>query len=190
TAFRSTINKGQSGQNRNVLITGAGGGVSQMAIAFAVASGANTYVTSGSNEKISKSLKMGVSQGFNYKEEKWFKEAAKVGGFDLIVDSAGGNQVNNYLRVVKPGGRIVMYGSTTGHPEKLDVFRLFWSQAQLMGSTMGNDAEFEEMLAFVSEHKIVPTIDKKFELKDYLNAFDRFKDPDHFGKIVLSISNS
>lgn len=188
TAFRATIKKGLAGPGKNVLITGAGGGVSQLAIQFTVAAGANTYVTSGDPDKIGKCIQMGAAGGFNYKEEDWFKEAAVI-GFDVIVDSAGGNQMNNYLKVVKPGGRIIMYGSTTGYPEKLDVFRLFWSQAQIIGSTMGSDSEFEEMVRFVNDQKIRPTIDKVFELDNYLEAFNRFKAADHFGKIVLSITN-
>ena len=122
---------------------------------------------------------------FNYKNEKWFKEVAQLGGFDSIVDSAGGNQLNNYLKIIKPAGRIVMYGSTTGHPEKLDVFRLFWSQAQIMGSTMGSDEEFREMLSWLNQHQMKPTVDKVFSADDYLQAFNRFKEPDSFGKIVI-----
>ncbi|WP_425391286.1 quinone oxidoreductase family protein [Ekhidna sp.] len=182
TAFRAAIKKGGAKPGKRVLVTGAGGGVSQFAIAFAIASGAEVYVTSGSVEKIEKVKKMGVKAGFNYKEEKWFKEA---GQYDAIIDSAGGNQLNNYLKIVKPAGRIVMYGSTTGHPEKVDVFRLFWSQAQIMGSTMGNDDEFVEMIECVNKYQIKPTVDQVYELEDYLNAFDRFKAPDHFGKIVV-----
>ncbi|MEQ9008142.1 MAG: zinc-binding dehydrogenase [Ekhidna sp.] len=186
TAFRATIKKGGANAGKRVLVTGAGGGVSQFAIAFAFASGAEVYVTSGSVEKIEKVKKMGVKAGFNYKDEKWFKEAGQVGGFDAIIDSAGGNQLNNYLKIIKPAGRIVMYGSTTGHPEKVDVFRLFWSQAHIMGSTMGSDDEFVEMLEWINKYRIKPTVDKIFELDDYLNAFDRFKASDHFGKIVIS----
>ncbi|MEM9340137.1 MAG: zinc-binding dehydrogenase [Bacteroidota bacterium] len=186
TAFRATMKKGLASEGKNVLITGAGGGVSQFALAFSVASGAETYVTSSSQEKIAKCLKLGAEHGFNYSDENWSKEAARI-GFDVIIDGAGGNEVNNYLKIIHPGGRIVMYGSTTGYPEKLDVFRLFWSQAQIMGATMGNDAEFEEMLAFVSQHQIRPTIDRVFPLTEYLKAFDRFKEPDHFGKIVLKL---
>ncbi|MEO9871233.1 quinone oxidoreductase family protein [Ekhidna sp.] len=185
TAFRATIKKGLSNQGKRVLVTGAGGGVSQFAIAFAIASGAQVYVTSGSEEKIDRLKEMGVKEGFNYKNEKWEREASKHGGFDAIIDSAGGNQLNNYLKMIKPAGRIVMYGSTTGHPEKLDVFRLFWSQAQIMGSTMGSDDEFKEMLEWVNEYQIFPTIDKTFDLEDYIQAFDRFKDPDSVGKIVI-----
>lgn len=189
TAFRATIKKGLAGNGKNVLITGAGGGVSQMAIAFSVASGARTFVTSGSDSKIEECLQFGVEDGFNYKKEDWFKDASKVGGFDTIIDSAGGSQLNNYIKIVKPSGRIIMYGSTIGYPEKLDVFRLFWSQAQIMGSTMGSDTEFEEMLKFIVEQSITPTIDRVFKMDDYLTAFNRFKDPNHLGKIVLSITN-
>lgn len=187
TAFRATIKKGEASTSKKVLITGAGGGVAQFAIAFSLAAGAETYVTSGSKEKIAACEQMGVKKGFNYKDEKWFKEASEVGGFDTIVDSAGGNQLNNYLKVVKPGGKIVMYGSTIGYPEKLDVFKLFWSQAQIMGSTMGSDEEFAEMIQFVSDHKIKPTIDQVYDLDNYLEAFDRFKAPDHFGNIIIKM---
>lgn len=185
TAFRAAIKKGGANAGKRVLVTGAGGGVSQLAIAFAVSSGAEVYVTSGSEDKIKRVKEMGVKDGFNYKDENWFKQAGKLGGFDTVIDSAGGNQLNNYLKIMKPGGRIVMYGSTTGYPEKVDVFRLFWSQVQIMGSTMGSDKEFVEMLDWVNKHKIKPTVDKVFELNDYLAAFDRFKEPDSFGKIVV-----
>lgn len=187
TAFRATIKKGLAGRGKRVLITGAGGGVSQLAIAFSIAAGAETYVTSGSEEKINVCKEMGVVEGFNYKNDRWFKEALEVGTFDAIIDSAGGNQLNSYLKIIKPAGRIVMYGSTTGYPEKVDVFRLFWSQAQIMGSTMGSDAEFTEMIDFVNEHQITPTIDKVYAMEDYISAFDRFKAKDHFGKIVLEL---
>jgi len=185
TAFRATIKKGKVVEGNKVLVTGAGGGVSQFAIAFAVAAGADVYVTTGSREKLNRVLEMGVKGGFNYKDVKWAKEAIKLGGFDAVIDSAGGNQMNNYLKVIKPAGRIVMYGSTTGHPEKLDVFRLFWSQAQIMGSTMGNDEEFAEMIQWVEKYQIKPTIDQVLLQNNYKEAFDRFKSADSFGKIVV-----
>jgi len=187
TAYRALIKKGQADPGKNILITGAGGGVSQLAIAFSVASGANTYVTSSSNDKIARCISEGVKGGFNYKDDQWFEEASIVGGFDVIIDSAGGEHLNNYLKVVKPAGKIIIYGSTAGYPQKLDIFRLFWSQVQIIGSTMGNDTEFEEMIEFVNTHQIRPTLDKVFKKSEFLDAFDRFKEPDHFGKIVLKL---
>lgn len=185
TAFRATIKKGLAEKGKKLLVTGAGGGVSQYAIDFALTAGAEVYVTSGEATKMNKVIDRGVSQGFNYKNESWVKEAGKIGGFDAIVDSAGGNQMNNYLKLIKPGGRIILYGSTTGYPEKVDVFRLFWSQAQIMGSTMGSDAEFKEMIDWTSKYKIKPTVDQVFDYSEYLKAFERFKAADHFGKIVI-----
>ncbi len=186
TAFRAAIKKGGVTSGKKVLITGAGGGVSQFAVTFAVATGAEVYVTSSKENKIAKCLGMGVKKGFNYTDETWWKEAATV-GFDAIIDGAGGKEVNNYLKIANPGGRIVMYGSTTGYPEKIDVFRLFWAQVQIIGSTMGNDQEFAEMVGFVNAHQIRPSIDQEYDLSDYLAAFDRFKAKDHFGKIVLNL---
>lgn len=187
TAFRAAFTKGEISSGQKVLITGIGGGVAQFASQFAMASGAETYVTSGDDEKIQRAIKQGAKGGFSYKDEGWIKAAAKMGGFDVIIDSAGGNLLNGYLKTITPGGRIVVYGSTTGFTQKFDVFKLFWSQAQIMGSTMGNDQEFKEMVKFISDHKLKPTIDRTFSLDDYLEAFDRFKSPDHFGKIVLRV---
>lgn len=188
TAYRAIFTKGEVSQSQKVLITGIGGGVAQFALQFSTILRAETFVTSGSNEKIESACKQGAKSGFNYKNENWIKEAIQAGGFDVIIDSAGGDLLNTYLKLVKPGGRIVVYGSTTGFPQKLDVFKLFWSQAQIMGSTMGNDQEFEDMMKFVSEHQIKPTIDQIFSFDKYLQAFDQFKSPDHFGKIVLKVS--
>ncbi|MEO1255898.1 MAG: zinc-binding dehydrogenase, partial [Bacteroidota bacterium] len=144
-------------------------------------------VTSGDDDKIRACEEMGVVAGFNYHREDWHREAAQI-GFDAIIDSAGGNAVNHYLKMIRPGGRIVIYGSTTGYPEKLDVFRLFWSQAYLMGSTMGNDQEFQDMLAYISTHQLKPRIDRVFRFEDHILAFDRFKNTDSFGKIIIRFS--
>lgn len=188
TAFRATMVKGQAAPGKRVLITGAGGGVSQFALQFAVSAGAEVFASSRSEEKIARSIEMGAKAGFLVSQDDWWKEAVKSGPFDAIIDSTGGNALNTFLRIVRPGGRIVMYGSTTGYPEKFDVFRLFWTQAQVMGSTMGNDSEFAEMVAFINRHGLVPSVDQVFSPENHLAAFDRFRSPDHSGKIVVKFS--
>jgi NADPH:quinone reductase-like Zn-dependent oxidoreductase len=185
TAYRAVVTKGQVNNCKRVLITGIGGGVSQFALQFSVALGAEVFVTSRDNAKIEKAIEAGAKGGFNSGDSSWYKETHKVGAFDTIIDSVGGNSLNAFLKIVKPAGRIVVYGSTTGYPEKLDVFRLFWSQAQILGSTMGSDQEFEKMITLVNSHQLKPTIDKVYAFGDYLASFDRFKSPDHFGKIIL-----
>ncbi len=187
TAYRAVVTKGNVDASKRVLITGIGGGVSQFAMQFALALGAGVYVTSRDEEKRAKAIQMGANDGFITSNDDWWKDVLKVGQFDVIIDSTGGNSVNTFLKIIKPAGRIVLYGSTAGYPERLDTFRLFWTQAQLMGTTMGNDEEFASMVQFIADHNIQPTVDHVFEMKDYLKALDRFKAPDHFGKIVLRI---
>lgn len=187
TAYRAVVTKGKVNSSKRVLITGIGGGVSQFALQYALALGANVYVTSRDEDKRQRAIKMGAKDGFISTNDNWWKDVLNVGQFDTIIDSTGGNSVNIFLKIIKPAGRIVLYGSTAGYPEKLDTFRLFWTQAHIIGSTMGNDQEFAEMVQFMSTHSIRPTIDHVYPMGQYLQALDRFKAPDHFGKIALRI---
>jgi len=187
TAFRALFHHGKAAAGKNVLISGVGGGVAQFAFQFALASGANVYVTSGSQEKMDKCLDMGAKAAYSYREEAWFKKAQKeTGGFDVVIDSAGGNQVNDFIKIMKPAGRITFYGATNGTPEKLDMFRMFWNQITLQGSTMGNDQEFEAMVAFVNEHQIKPIVDSVRSFDQIISAFDEMKAGKQFGKLVVA----
>lgn len=189
TAYRALFHHGQATKDLNVLISGVGGGVAQFAFQFALATGANVFVTSGSQEKMDKCLAMGAKGAYSYREEAWFKTALKeTGGFDVVIDSAGGSQINDFIKIMKPAGRIVFYGATNGTPEKLDMFRMFWNQITLQGSTMGNDQEFANMIAFVNEHKIKPIVDSVRPFEDIISAYDDMKSGKQFGKIVIEIT--
>ncbi len=188
TAYRALMIKGGYQDSFKVLVTGIGGGVSQSAAMILSALGGNYYVTSGSEEKIEKAKTLGAKGGFNYKDKGWWKDALKVtGGFDLIIDSAGGNHVNTYLKVIKSAGKIVFYGSTAGAPESVDMFRLFWSQASLIGSTMANDDEFTAMIKLVTENKINPIVDSIRPFDEIVNAFNDMRDAKQFGKLVIKM---
>ncbi|MBO3696885.1 zinc-binding dehydrogenase [Roseivirga sp. E12] len=186
TAFRALFHHGAASTGKNVLISGVGGGVAQFAFQFAVAAGCNVYVTSGSEEKMQKCLSMGAKGAYSYREEAWFTKAQKeTGGFDVVIDSAGGNQINDFIKIMKPAGRIVFYGATNGTPEKLDMFRMFWNQITLQGSTMGNDQEFEDMVTFVNQHQIKPIVDSVRPFEQAISAFDEMKAGKQFGKLVV-----
>lgn len=188
TAFRAVFTKANIQSGQKVLVTGIGGGVAQFAYQFAAAAGAEVFVTSGNQDKLDKVIKHGAVGGFVYKDEQWVKSALKeTGGFDAIIDSAGGASMNDYLKLIKPGGRMVHYGSTTGLPKGLDMFRLFWSQASIHGSTMGSDSEFVRMCEFVTEHKIEPIVDSVRVFDEIVSAFDEMHDGRQMGKLVVSI---
>jgi zinc-binding alcohol dehydrogenase/oxidoreductase len=188
TAFRALFRRGGLRAGQNVLISGFGGGVAQFAFLFARAAGANVYVTSGSDEKIARALKMGAKGAYNYKKETTYNELWKTkGGFDLIIDSAGGDQLNNYIKILKPCGKIVFYGATNGLPSKVDLYRMFWNHLSLVGTTMGNDSEFSEMLAFVTTHQIRPIVDSIRPFSKLAESFADILQPNKVGKIVFQV---
>lgn len=187
TAYRSLFTHGQVKAEQKVLINGIGGGVAQWAFLFAKESGAVVWVTSSSEEKQNFAIENGARGGFNYRNENWTKEAKKAsnGGFDLIIDSAGGNALNQLLDAVSPGGSIVFYGATTGVPDKLNLRKIFWSQIKIQGSTMGNDEEFAEMLSFIEKHQLRPIMEEPMQFQDIIKAFDMMKEGQQLGKLVV-----
>lgn len=189
TAYRALFRQGGIQKGEQVLINGIGGGVAQWACLFALAAGARVWVSSSSEEKIAEAVKRGAVGGYNYRQEGWAKTAKKEeGGFDLIIDSAGGNALNDLLDAVKPGGAIVFYGATTGVPDKLNLRKIFWSQIRLQGSTMGTDQEFEEMVAFIEEHQIHPIMEEPMPFAQIMRAFDMMKEGQQFGKLAVEMS--
>ncbi|PSL07622.1 quinone oxidoreductase family protein [Cecembia rubra] len=188
TAFRALMVQGGLQKGEKVLVTGFGGGVAQFAVQYALAKGGEVFVSSSSDDKIASALQLGVKKGFNYKNEDWAEAALqKTGGFDLIIDSAMGDTINNLIHVVKPGGRIVFYGATKGNPDGFNARKVFWNQIKLIGSTMGSDKDFAEMLSFVNQNKIRPLVDRVFSLEEAEKAFDRMKAGQQLGKIVIKI---
>ncbi len=187
TAYRALVYQGQVKSGDKVLVTGIGGGVAQFAAQFALALGAEVYASSSSEAKSERALAMGIKVVFNYKSDSWTQEALdKTGGFDLIIDGAAGDTLNNLISVAKPGGKIVFYGATMGNPGKLEARKIFWNQLKIMGSTMGSDKDFAEMLELVATKQIRPVIDQVFPLEKAVDAFDRMKAGAQFGKIVLT----
>ncbi|MCH2212135.1 MAG: zinc-binding dehydrogenase [Fuerstiella sp.] len=187
TAYRAVFTQGSLQNGETVLITGIGGGVATFALQFAVAAGARVWVTSSSSAKIDRAIQLGAEGGFDYRDDDWWKQMSKdVGAPQLIVDSAGGSGYRNLLNLADAGGRVVSYGATTGPPEKLDLFKLFWKQLRLIGSTMGSPDDFTAMLKLVNEHKLRPVVDTVFPLEDGNIAVSRMNSSPQFGKYVLT----
>ena len=185
TAYRALFTKARATQKDKILISGIGGGVALMAFQFAVAIGAEVYVTSSSEEKIEKAIGMGAKAGANYKEEKWSKSfLKKYGGVDVVIDSAAGDGYGDLLKVLNPRGRIVNYGGTRG-TAKINPQLLFWKELEIYGSTMGNDLEFENMVALVNQYKIKPVVDTVFDYSDFAAGFEKMEKGKQFGKIVF-----
>jgi zinc-binding alcohol dehydrogenase/oxidoreductase len=190
TAYRALFTKARLRAKEKVLITGIGGGAALWLLQFATSYDARVYVTSGSDDKLNAAKNLGAIAGFNYKDAEWLQKALKeTGGFDIIIDSAGGDQFSKYIELAVPGGRIVNFGRTAGNITDVSTRLLYWKQLSVFGSTMGTRDEFLSMLDFVEGRKIKPIIDKVYPLEDINAAFERMESSNQFGKIVLQIKN-
>lgn len=188
TAWRVLFSRCQLRAEEKVLITGIGGGVALFALQFALAAGAQVWVTSGSAEKIEKAVGLGATGGALYRNADWDKGLRQqAGGFDVVIDSAGGDGFAALPGLCNPGGRIGLYGGSLGKINNLSPQLIFWKQLSLLGSTMGTGRDFKNMLAFVNKHRIVPIVDNVFPLADGNAAFDRMHLGEQFGKIVLAV---
>jgi NADPH:quinone reductase-like Zn-dependent oxidoreductase len=185
TAFRVLFHHGLLKKGQKVLISGAGGGVAQFAFQFALAAGAEVFITSSDEQKRQKCIELGAKAAFDYHSEDWIKTAKNIaGGFDLVIDSAGGKSINDFIKLMNPAGKIVFYGATTGKAKELDLFRMFWNQITLQGSTMANDQEFIRMVEFVQSHQITPIIDSVVPFDEIEVQFNKMRDGQQFGKLV------
>lgn len=188
TAYRALFARGKLQPGERVMITGIGGGVALFALQFAVAAGAEVWVTSSSDEKIARAIGMGAKGGFNYATPGWADAAGKVGTFDLIIDSAGGEGFGRLIDVASAGGRIVFFGATRGDPPVLPMRKVFWRQLSLLGTTMGSPADWTAMLEFVARQRLRPIVSQVFPLNQAAEAFGLMERGGQFGKIVVKVA--
>ena len=108
-------------------------------------------------------------------------------GVDVVVDSVGEATWTQSLGALGRRGRLVTCGGTSGPMVTTDVRRLFWNQWNILGSTMGNDAEFAAVVGHFSAGRLRPPVDRVFPLAEGRAAFERLERGGQFGKIVLRI---
>lgn len=188
TAYRALFGRAVLHAGERVLVNGVGGGVALFALQFAVAHGARVWVTSSSPAKIARAVEVGAVGGFDYRDAEWAKTAAKAtGGFDVIIESAGGGGFEKLLDAAAPGGRVVFFGATRGNPPALAMRKVFWRQLSLLGTTMGSPADWAAMTSFVTRHHVRPVVSEVFPLGCAAEAFALMERGEQFGKIVVAM---
>jgi len=189
TAWRALFTRARLQAGERVLVTGIGGGVALCALQFAVAAGAEVWVTSGAEDKILRARSLGAAGGASYRAADWPArlQHAAGGPFDVIVDSAGGEGFASLIELARPGGRLVFFGATTGNPKGLDVRKCFFRQINLLGTTMGSPADFAGMIRLVEARQLVPIVDASFPLAETEQAFRHMEAAAQFGKITLAL---
>lgn len=175
-----------------VLIHGIGGGVAMAGLQIARLIGARAIVTSSSDGKLEAAAKMGAEHGINY--ERTEDVAAKVRdltdgrGVDVALDAVGAATWPIDLEAVRKAGRVVICGVTTGAEAATNLQAVYWNQLSLLGSTMGSDEDFREMLAAVEATGLKPVIDRAYRLDQVRDATDRMERGEQMGKLVIEVA--
>lgn len=188
TAWRMLFTRARLQAGESVLIHGIGGGVAQAATILARAAQAAVIVTSGDDWKLEKAKELGAQVTINYKKEDVVRKVREITGkrgVDVVVESVGKATWMQSLRAAAKGGRIVTCGATTGPDPQEEIRLIFWNQLTILGSTMGNQKEFADMLAAVESGKLKPVVDRVFPLEKGAEAYQHLRDARQFGKVVL-----
>lgn len=190
TAWRMLSTRARVQRSDRVLIWGVGGGVSSAALAIAKHAGAFVIVTSSNDAKLSAALKLGADVTLNHENQDVVKEVRALTndrGVDIVVESVGEATWNDSLRLLARGGRLVTCGATTGPKVNVDIRRMFWHQWSLLGSTMGNAGEYEEIVNLLGQGYLRPVIDSTYSLDRAVDAFRRLAAAEQVGKLVVEI---
>ena len=190
TAWRMLVSRAQVKPGEDVLILGAGSGVSTAAIQIAKLAGCTVFTTSSSDEKLRRAKEIGADILVNYKEVPWSKavwELTGKRGVDVVVDHVGAATFKDSIRSLRKGGRLVTPGATTGVLTELDLRYVFWRQLTIMGSTMGSQKEFEDVMKLVFMGRLRPVVDKVFPLEEARKAHEYLERGEQFGKVVIRV---
>ncbi|HEY2597056.1 MAG TPA: zinc-binding dehydrogenase [Candidatus Dormibacteraeota bacterium] len=188
TAWRMLTTRARLREGETVLVVGAGAGVAVAAIRIAKHLGARVLATSRSEEKRKRALELGADAAFG---SSGFSNGVRVAtgdGVDVVFEHVGPATLDESMRSLATGGRIVTCGSTSGVKAEINMPRLFFRQADLLGSTMGNASEFEAVLKAIDEG-LRPVVDTVYPLDRVQDALARVDNTEQFGKVVLSVSD-
>lgn len=173
----------------SVLLQGSGG-VSLFSLQFAKALGLKIIITSSSEEKIQKALKLGAHCGINYLDKpNWSKEVLKLcdSGVDAVVEVGGAKTLAQSIASVKRGGVICLIGVLSGSVEPLDLRPVLMNNIRIQGIFVGSKAIFTAMNRVLTHSQIRPVVDRVFDFKDAPLALSYLESGQHFGKVCIKV---
>ncbi len=190
TAYRMLVTKARLREGEAVLIWGIGGGVALASFEICRALGARTIVTSASEEKRERARSLGADVVLDHAEDDVVaavKDATEGRGADVVVETVGEATWERSLAAAANEGRIAVCGATTGHSPPARLYRLWWKQLTVYGSTMGLPVDFEGAYELVRSGRARVHVDSVYPLEEAAAAHERLDSGLQFGKIVLSI---
>jgi NADPH:quinone reductase-like Zn-dependent oxidoreductase len=180
TAYRMLFTRSGLRPGDTVLVQGAGGGVATALIVLGRAAGFRVWATSRSQEKRERALELGADQVFP-------AGARLPERVDAVLETVGEATWAHSLRALRPGGRIVISGATSGAVPPAELSRVFFLQLSIVGSTMGTRAQLGRLAQFLVQTGVRPTIDRVLPLAEARDGFAAMINGDLFGKVVFEV---
>jgi NADPH:quinone reductase-like Zn-dependent oxidoreductase len=180
TAYRMLFEKSGLAPGATVLVQGAGGGVSTALIALGHAAGYRVWVTSRSEAKRERARELGADQVF----EPGGRLPERV---DAVMETVGQATWGHSLRALRPGGRVVVAGATSGAVPPAELNRVFFLQLSVVGSTMGTRGQLVRLGRFCEQTGVRPLIDRSMPLAEAKEGFAAMISGELFGKVVFTL---
>ncbi|GAA4576979.1 zinc-binding dehydrogenase [Planotetraspora kaengkrachanensis] len=180
TAYRMLFDKAALEPGSTVLVQGAGGGVATALIALGRAGGFRMWATSRSEEKRARALELGADRAF----ETGARLPERV---DAVMETVGEATWAHSLSSLRPGGKVVTCGATSGMVAPTQLAQVFFLQKSIIGSTMGTRDQLARLAVFLEQTGVRPVIDRVLPLTEAEDGFAAMHHGDVFGKIVFTV---
>lgn len=190
TAWHMLVGRANLKKGETVFMWGASGGLGSSAIQIAKHLGAKVIAAAKSEEQAKQIRKIGADEVVIYTRANVLRVVQELTnrlGVDLVFESVGEKTWSTTLAMLRPFGRVVIAGTTSGDTGTQDLSDIYVRQLTILGARMGTKEEFEKVLELVNAGKLKPIIDKVFPLSEAGAAHERMEKGEHIGKIVLEI---
>jgi len=213
TAYRMLMDQCKLQAGHNVLIWGAAGGLGVFAVQLCKAAGANAVGVVSSDEKGELVKQLGAVDYINRNE---FREmmrtkdnltdraadkerfrasrefSKKLKGIlgdapDIVFEHVGQATFPTSVYVVKPFGKVVICGATSGYQLDFDVRYLWMKQKQIIGSHFANAYECMKANQLMAEGKVRPVLSDTMGFEGVPTAHQLMHENKHLGKIAILV---
>jgi NADPH2:quinone reductase len=192
TAIVALTRRGRLQRHDRVLVHGAGGGLGSAVVQVAAAFGNEVLAVAGSPERRELAARAGATTVYDH--ESWFEAVRATGGVDVIVDPVGGAVFEQSVRCLRPEGRLITVGFTSGTIPSAAANRLLLRNASVVGAAWrelldvdpGLFADTAERLASLLDDGLRPLVGATFDLADGATALRLVEERAVAGKIVLT----
>ncbi|MBA2506733.1 MAG: crotonyl-CoA carboxylase/reductase [Thermoleophilaceae bacterium] len=211
TAYRMLMDQCDIQPGDRVLVWGAAGGLGVFAIQLCKIAGAQAVGVVSSEAKGELVKRLGAvdyidrnefkgmmrkggedpdEEKARFKESRRFSKHVKelLGGEpDIVFEHVGMATFPTSVLTVKPFGKVVICGATSGYNLDFDVRYLWMRQKQIIGSHFANAYEANRANELIEQGLIRPVLWKTMGFEDVANAHQLMHENKHLGKIAILV---